>query len=52
MRETGEGALVAGGIAPGPTLLSALLSEDDFGAHEDDRSIAERQLLRAIQASR
>lgn len=52
VRETGEAARVVGGIAPGPTLLSALLSEDDFVGHEEERSVAERQLLRAIQASR
>lgn len=52
VRETGEAARVVGGIAPGPTLLSALLSEEDFGGREEDRSVAERQLLRAIQASR
>lgn len=52
VRETGEAARAAGGIAPGPTLLSALLSEDDFGGRDEERSVAERQLLRAIQASR
>ncbi len=52
VRETGEAARASGGIAPGPTLLSALLSEEDYGGREEDRSVAERQLLRAIQASR
>lgn len=52
VRETGEAARVVGGIAPGPTLLSALLSDEDFGGREEERSVAERQLLRAIQASR
>jgi hypothetical protein len=54
VREIGESARVVGGIAPGPTLLSALLAEDAGGpeVRDDDRSEAERQLLRAIRASR
>lgn len=40
----------APGVAPGPTLLSALLSEDDLKG--DERSEAERELLRALQGSR
>ena len=50
----GEGARVVGGIAPGPTLLSALLAEETEGhdIRDDERSEAERQLLRAIWASR
>lgn len=53
VRATGEGARVVGGIAPGPTLLSALLAEEnDLDERGDQRSVAERQLLRAIQASR
>ncbi|MBN2751687.1 MAG: hypothetical protein JXQ84_03165 [Rhodospirillaceae bacterium] len=54
VREVGESARVVGGIAPGPTLLSALLAEDADGydARGDERSEAERQLLRAIRASR
>jgi hypothetical protein len=54
VREIGEGARVVGGIAPGPTLLSALLAEDAGGpeVRDDERSEAERQLLRAIRASR
>ncbi len=45
---------VVGGISPAPSLLSALLAEDDEGlpADLDERSEAERQLLRAIQSSR
>ncbi len=54
VREIGEGARVVGGISPGPTLLSALLAEDAGGpeVRDDERSEAERQLLRAIRASR
>ncbi len=54
VRESGEGARVVGGISPGPTLLSALLAEDAGGpeVRDDERSEAERQLLRAIRASR
>ncbi len=54
VREIGENARVVGGIAPGPTLLTALLAEDAGGpeVRDDDRSEAERQLLRAIRASR
>jgi len=47
---------VVGGISPAPSLLSALLAEDDDDNDDhpdgDERSEAERQLLRAIQASR
>ncbi|WP_337996003.1 DUF6468 domain-containing protein [Oleispirillum naphthae] len=54
VREIGEGARVVGGIAPGPTLLSALLADEaaGFDGREDERSEAERQLLRAIRAAR
>lgn len=54
VREIGEGARVVGGIAPGPTLLSALLADEatGFDGRDDERSEAERQLLRAIRAAR
>jgi len=54
VREIGEGARVVGGIAPGPTLLSALLADEAAGieTRDDERSEAERQLLRAIRATR
>jgi len=49
---TGDSRVV-GGITPAPTLLSALLNDDeDDDGQADERSEAERQLLRAIQSSR
>lgn len=50
-RPSSSASRVVGGIAAGPTLLSALIADEAEG-REDDRSEAERQLLRALQATR